>query len=109
MVNREELAWAAGFFDGEGNVRSRNEPQTPILMVQIGQRHSAFVLHRFHKAVGVGTVGQYTSTKRGLTHYYRVYGFEKVQTVMAMLWPFLSEVKKAQYVGALTHWQTRRS
>jgi len=46
-----ELAWSAGFFDGEGSTFATGDR----LHMSIGQRHPA-VLERFVSAIGVGRV-----------------------------------------------------
>lgn len=90
-----ELAWAAGFFDGEGSV-SRNRNQ-PVLVV--GQTGTTEHLERFIRAVGVGRVlGPYKGTGFSSRPAYRwqVYG-EKARVVMTQLRPYLCSPKVAKY------------
>jgi hypothetical protein len=105
-ARREELAWAAGLFDGEGYVGVYRDPRRQhgcrldISIFQIDRQ----VLDRFHQAVGgIGTVrGPYQNAGRALRYFtWRVYSFEKVQAVIAMLWAFLSPVKREQARTAL--------
>jgi hypothetical protein len=99
-----ELAWAAGFFDGEGHVRaSPRKHERPSLAVQMSQIDPR-VLERFRRAVGFGHIyGPYAPT--GPRHHskweYRLYGLERVQTVAAYLWTWLSPVKREQFAKAL--------
>lgn len=52
-MTREALAWAAGFFDGEGNTSLSNRGQ---LTLQIGQSGDTELLDRFRITVGEGVV-----------------------------------------------------
>ena len=96
-MNREELAWAAGFFDGEGGTyiyRSRR------LTLTISQIHPE-VLHRFKDAIGgLGFFGgpyvKRTQPTAQPWWQFRTSRFEHVQAIIAMLWPFLSSVKREQ-------------
>lgn len=63
---RDEYAWAAGFFEGEGSVLMSGG----VLAVRLGNTDEE-VLRHFHDVIAVGTVygpyGQYTaSTGRSL-------------------------------------------
>jgi hypothetical protein len=104
IPDTHELAWAAGFFDGEGNIRAKPNNQHariyyhPVIFIpQIDPQ----VLERFRHAVGRGKVsGPYDRTRyapnRQPQWYYEVYSFDQVQAVMAMLWKWLSPVKREQ-------------
>lgn len=106
-VRRENLAWAAGFADGECSFylekNSPRYPRTPCFTItQIDAR----VLHRFRDVVGFGVVmgpnGPYNKgPKARPLYYFRVRGFEKVQAVMALLWSWLGPVKRAQAQATL--------
>lgn len=114
--NREELAWAAGFFDGEGHVRScmtntrggRVQPYRDWFL-SISQVHPA-VLERFRAAVGgIGTIGgPYKRKNPNAQDVYRFAagGFHHVQAIGAMLLPFLSPVKVEQFEASLS-WRPR--
>ena len=117
---REELAWSAGLFDGEGHIGARtgDHSQGPwkrldlyISISQVDRR----VLDRFRDAVGVGSVnGPYLHpviAARGNEQprfYFQTQRFEHIQAVVAMLWPWLGEVKRQQAIGALTLVKARR-
>lgn len=104
--NREELAWAAGFFDGEGHVSSRERrgknPANIHRRIQliVGQRHRE-PLERFRSAVnGQGNI--YEGLKDGRPFFQFSTGrYETVQAIVAMIWPFLCSVKQAQAAKAL--------
>lgn len=108
-VDREELAWAAGFFDGEGctSVYSRSLQSRDYWVVQlsVSQIH-ADTLERFRAAVGVGQMfGPYSRTGNDI-YTFKVSGYEKVQAIIAMLWPWLTTHKKEQAVLALQRYQS---
>ena len=105
MSTREsELAWAAGFFDGEGctsATKMGGSPRFPTRrypLIGIAQVDRA-VLDRFRDAVGFGKVtGPYEKKNPNARPQYRysIQGFVPVTTVMARLWPWLGEIKRQQ-------------
>lgn len=101
MRTREELAWAAGFFDGEGCTSAQKYTAT----LSIAQKATnAEVIHRFRAAVGFGKIyGPYTNSAKSsdISIRYHVTSFEQVQAVIAMLWAWLGTAKKAQYIRVL--------
>lgn len=99
-MNREELAWAAGFFDGEGSFThggNTGPGSGRYAVVRITQTDAA-VLHRFRRAVtSIGRVtGPHLTAHRPAFHYC-AYGNEKSQAIGAMLWAFLSPPKRVQF------------
>ncbi len=102
-LDREELAWAAGFFDGEGHVRFASSGKGPYITLEIKQV-AADPLHRFQRAIGAGRVnGPYSST--GNKRPYWVYwasSWSDVQIVVALLWKWMGIIKKAQAASALS-------
>lgn len=113
--NTTELAWAAGFVDGEGcfvaNSRARRKGSVPyrslnLLISQAGDGETLFdppyALFRFKAAVGVGRIyGPYRNRRDRPIFRYQVSGLEQAQHVIAVLWPFLSPVKRGQAKQAL--------
>jgi hypothetical protein len=105
QLSREELAWAAGFVDGEGHfgfhpTNVKKISGTAVLDAnQIDRR----VLDRLRRYLGMGHInGPYKYRKNDSPIYtFRIYGFEHVQAAVAMLWPWLGEVKKLQAKTAL--------
>lgn len=100
MREREWLACAAGLYNGEGWASSarydrRTGGMTATLTLGIGQAHPE-VLERFRDAVGIGVVNGPRRVRTTEMWQFRVHGFEKVQTVVAMLWPWLSTPKRRQ-------------
>lgn len=109
------LAWAAGFFDGEGHVSARNNGSgrawRPI--VQIAQTELT-TLERFQKAVGgLGTIigpVQYKDKWKPVWHF-KALSFEHCQAIIAMLWPYLSAPKRVdakQAMNNLQAWQKEK-
>jgi hypothetical protein len=102
--NREELAWAAGFFDGEGCFSF--SPAGRYVCVSIGQTERE-PLDRFQRAVQLGNVlGPYDMRKndrwvRKPQYFYRANGYERVQAIAALLWFKLGLVKREQAIHAL--------
>src|SRR5690349_14037251 len=103
QVKREELAWAAGLFDGEGNTSysEKNKSRgyrTPSVHIHVGNTFKP-LLERFQ--VSVGGLGKIYIMRKGDARNKRAWqlcagSFEVVQAVIAMLWGFLSEEKKSQ-------------
>lgn len=116
---REELAWAAGFFDGEGCFRLHTKGGTEgryYAQTTINQIHPE-VLERFQKAVlGLGKIhgpDQPCGTKmdgspKSPLWNYRCTNFEGTQAIYAMLSPFLGSVKREQGRKVLSQCQRPR-
>jgi hypothetical protein len=107
-VNQEliELAWAAGFWDGEGccSLCGSKKSRTKTVVLTVSQSFDPGCLQRFQRAIGglgnlcgpytrVGNPNQFWtwSTKRS----------EHVSRVMEMLLPYLSHPKRQQYEDAM--------
>jgi len=103
-MNKEELAWAAGFFDGEGSIGtyfnrphvdgSQGSGTTRLTITQKDRRP----LDRFREAVGVGSV---TQRQPDAQHDYGMYALQVVKRagvhqIIWLLWPWLSEPKREQ-------------
>lgn len=111
-THREQLAWAAGLFDGEGHISCRDRTggghlvkyKSPrSIVITISQHHTA-VLERFQEAVGLGKIYVVTRSRPSGELYksysWRTGKFERVQAVTVMMWPWLGEVKRAQAIKA---------
>ena len=114
ILDKEKLAWAAGFFDGEGcttfkaNQKKPNGRMYGIPVLQVTQCSNLEkypeVLEKFNEAVGrLGhQYGPYNKKSAAQLYYQLdITGFEEVQAVVAMLWPWLSSVKRQQAEKAL--------
>lgn len=101
-MNREELAWAAGFFDGEGSTGFRRQHkragQMRLSISQVDRRS----LDRFRAAVGeIGSVLGPYHKRYGANGVRSIYdfstaSFEKVQAIVALLWTWLGAAKREQ-------------
>lgn len=104
-----ELAWAGGFFDGEGSTCcsvNNGKPHTRIAL-SIGQKNEdtgqpAETLQRFKKAVGLGKI--YKKSCRGKDINQSQWSVCKridVFDTMLKLWPYISTTKRKQMRKAL--------
>jgi len=96
-----ELAWAAGFFDGEGSCHiskdnKKDGRKYKYLIVSLTQNNIQ-PLERFQKAVlGLGNING-PHTKGGSWTYKLAFNnFEDAQAVVGFIWKFLSPPKRNQ-------------
>lgn len=107
IPDQTELAWAAGFFDGEGTTCVSG--YTIKLSITQAGEYAVASLTRFSNAVGgLGAIGGPYEHKPGPNgkprkpmYYLNITGFEKVQAVIAMLWKYLGTQKKLQAAEAI--------
>lgn len=102
-----EVAWAAGFFEGEGTVGVGTDPRTGrcrAINMEIPQSSAAGlpdVLLRFHRIVGVGNVTgphEPRSPWSRLPQYrWRSGALEDVEYVAALLWSRLGPTRRKQF------------
>jgi hypothetical protein len=106
-VDRIELAWAAGFFDGEGwanavahDGRKTKQPQARIN--QADPNGVPYVLERFRRVVGVGRIGGpvVQEGKEDLYHWIASSRAD-VLAVFRLIAPWLGEVKRKEFEDAL--------
>jgi len=93
-VRSIELAWAAGFYDGEGctSLLKAKRDKYHYIRMGISQKETT-TLQRFLSAVGAGKI--YKANTREINSW-NLYKKEDVITVLNKLWPYLSEPKKQQ-------------
>ena len=105
MTKNEELAWAAGIFDGEGCVtasyggKNGRRHTRASLVVSIGQSGDTEILDKFCEIVGLGKVrGPYKKLKpHHLDRYVWNASGSNGHAVMKMLRPYLSTPKLSKY------------
>lgn len=90
-----ELAWAAGFFDGEGTTSYLKKDNWIGPRMSVAQNNKD-TLVRFLNAVGCGKIYEHT-TRPGMFQWTLQKG-KDVEICLNMLWPFLSEQKKEQAI-----------
>lgn len=106
--SREDLAWAAGLFEGEGCIRAATDRQSKArwegrAYLDISQSERE-VLDRFHQIVGTqfGKVyGPYPKPNRKPYFRYMCTRFEQTQQIVILLWPWLSSRRRQQATLAL--------
>jgi hypothetical protein len=86
-----ELAWAAGFFEGEGCVYI--DKKGPYLRINLAQVDDPYPLERFARAVGIGTV-KGPHKLRDIKRRYAYDLSKGAREVMEMLAPYLGERSK---------------
>jgi hypothetical protein len=113
VLDRAELAWAAGFFDGEGSTIARTDSTRPgyyQLNVTVPQGcHEGVppLLRRFQRAMlGIGRIAGPSGE-----HIYmlRFNAREEGTLVLQLLWPDLGEVKRSQATHAVALVERYRS
>lgn len=96
-LDTHALAWAAGFYDGEGctSVTGRDRTSPRSIRMQVGQIHPE-VLERFQAAIGgIGRI--YASDRpRSNPYMFVVSSRADVHQAIWLLWPWLGSVKREQ-------------
>jgi hypothetical protein len=96
MPTRDEIAWAAGLFEGEGCFAWTG---TPSVILGMTDRD---IVERFAAIVGFGLLYEEPRRPPEQTLYrWRANGFENVQAVLAMLWQWLGPRRRARAVEVL--------
>jgi hypothetical protein len=93
VVYDTELAWCAGFFDGEGTTSYLKKDNWIGPRMSVAQ-NNVVPLERFQKAVGYGKI--YAHTTRLGMFQWTCQRKDDVKIVLDKLWPFLCEQKKEQ-------------
>src|SRR5687768_6141703 len=113
VIDIQEVAWAAGFFDGEGcTTRSshRNGVSRPpnLTVTQVDRRS----LERFQAAVaGMGViraVRRRADPRQRDQHVWVTTNWIQIQAVIALLWKFLGPRKREQAHWAFRVWIAAR-
>lgn len=94
VASETELAWAAGFFDGEGttSVLKTQRDKYAYLRMSVSQKQRE-CLERFLNIVQKGKI--YKGNTREI-HSWDCYKKDDVEDVLTYLWPYLSQIKKEQ-------------
>jgi hypothetical protein len=92
-----DYAWAAGFIDGEGHIGTRlNTSNTYQISIQVHQKGTE-PLDRLQKIFG-GKV--YTQHSKPGIYKWSIQKRQLVLDTIDKLWPYLTEVKRAQATKA---------
>ena len=110
-----ELAWAAGFFDGEGTIGCYSQPARlrsngttigrPRLRLCITQNRTDSLARFQHALGGLGSIG--ACRPRTGCYQFNVYADQDVRRALSLLWPYLSGAKRAQTLAALATFAAR--
>jgi hypothetical protein len=91
-----ELAWAAGFFDGEGSFTTSLDSYGYKHARVCVSQNTRELLDRFAVAVGTGKVYGPHSYKQSCPYMWVANGPVKTRLVFELLDPYLGSVKRAQ-------------
>lgn len=104
MWNREDLAWAAGLFEGEGFVGPHDyRKHRPAWMMAVVMTDED-VVRRFHRIVGVGTVcGPAKPRAEGHlpTWRWQVASRKYIYALCVALWPFMGRRRQERMTQAI--------
>jgi hypothetical protein len=100
-INTNDIAWCAGFFDGEGTTFTSSGTNSYIVL-SITQNDPA-VLEKFSKTTGMGKIyGPYPRPNGNPFYTYKLERWADVQYVVALMWKFLGDIKRKQAISALS-------
>jgi len=113
----ESLAWAAGFFDGDGSTYlAKHRTQVGYRTAEIAVTQSArnappAVLKRFHGLMGVGHIhGPYGQGGVSAPVYrFKAYRLVDVQHAIQTMWPWLGSTKRVQAAMVIAAAASQRS
>lgn len=104
-----DYAWAAGFFDGEGNVcfSDTDKKRSPRILAQIAQVNRS-PLDRFANIVGLGNVtGPYNPKTKNSRPYYRwaIHDYSSVLYLYSKISTWLDEDKTRDFKSAIEKYE----
>ena len=102
-MDKEQVAWAAGFFDGEGTTylrtrKGKGNRNYVCPTIRIGQSGDPEVLHKFKNIFGIGRVNgpfKYREGRKPI-YQYSCDSYKSAIPIIKAMWPYLSNVKKLQ-------------
>lgn len=111
---RENIAWAAGLFEGEGSCYFRDRKQgtsasrSACVVLNMTDED---VIRKLHRIIGLGSVnGPYQPPgNRKPVWRWSVTGSEQPQAVLAAFWPFLCSRRQAKIAEVLAQIATINS
>ena len=105
MATEAEIAWAAGFYEGEGTFfvrrsRGRDVPSFPNGLVLTICQHNEEPLLKFHGIFNLGHI--YGRIRRGKhVWWYSVSRTTDALHIAELMWPLLSERRQEQILDAV--------
>jgi hypothetical protein len=104
VASEADIAWAAGFYEGEGHFGVKRNPYhyPTSLRLTIGQRTEEPIL----KFLSIAEVGKIRHRHLGEGHGGEIWYYDAGKTVqalqvLALLWPWLSERRQLQATMAI--------
>lgn len=103
---REELAWAGGLFEGEGSIGvARSGPNgSPRLQIWSSDKD---IIERFSNIIRLGKMPDRPRPPGVLGNkelwVWHCTGHERVQAILAAIWPWLGKRRKSRAVEILKH------
>ena len=101
VMDREtEIAWAAGFFEGEGTIRDvkgipRNDGHRQHYMYLQIVNTDLQMIERWKRIMGAGPIYHQKGPERNKPLYsVRIENGEKVKEAVKLLWPYLSDRRR---------------
>lgn len=101
MWTRENIAWAAGLFEGEGCINAANAKRSPSLAIAMTDED---VLRKFYAIIGLGSLnGPYRADRPGWKPIWMWHcgGHKQVQAVLAAMYPFLCSRRQSRALEVL--------
>ncbi len=90
--DKEQLAWAAGLFEGEGCFHYRANPRCTVAKLESTDED---VVRKFGSTLGFGSVsGPNDKGANKSTWTWRVSSFELFQQTVTCFWPYLGDRRK---------------
>lgn len=112
VVDRESLAWAAGYFDGDGcfTVTEQVDGARGVWIKAVLHGTDRELVERFARTVGVGRVRAVrgATDRRKPVWGWQVASYEGVQAVGALLWTWLGSYRRDQLAKVLRAGSTHR-
>ena len=106
MSRETDLAWCAGFFDGEGWVGAVQSTKMSEGIRSLVAQKDRQALDRFHAILNFGVVaGPYRN--KSPVFYWRISKEAHVRQLFTLLQPYLGPVKLAQFQTALDKYDAR--
>jgi hypothetical protein len=104
-TREEQIAWAAGLFDGEGTTSVSGLWDTPHVSVPQSGPVMPEVLVLFHSIVGVGSICRLKDEPGRQPHWVAHASGPKALRVLELLWPHLGPIKRQQANAALVKYR----
>jgi len=114
-MKETDLAWAAGFVDGEGTFCSWATTRKGIpnpqrrINFSVGQAGNKELLHRLYRILKTGVITQ-RKQKDGFLPMFilTITGYRRTIKVAELLWPYLGNIKRRQFLKAVEKYEAHK-